>query len=90
MSKGATADWYAATVQDISLRGVGLVAEVAFAPGSLLKVQFRRPGSRVLCATDAQVVYAHLHPRGWVHGCQFVHAFGEEDFAELVRKPVWP
>jgi hypothetical protein len=74
-----------AGVRDISLKGVGLVTGRAFALGALLAVELVRPGGSVVRAVDAQVVYAHLDPRGWVHGCQFTHPLGENDLTELLR-----
>jgi len=83
-STGATADVCSASVRDISRTGVGLVTGPAFALGSQLTVQLRHPGGGMFSA-DAQVIYAHPDARGWVHGCKFVNALGEEELAELVR-----
>jgi hypothetical protein len=74
-----------AGVRDISRKGVGLVTGRAFGLGSLLAVQFVRPGGSVVRSVEAQVVYTHLDPRGWIHGCQFTHPLGEDDMAELLR-----
>jgi hypothetical protein len=74
-----------ASVRDVSIKGVCVVTGQAFALGSVLAVQFVRPGGSVVRAVDAQVVYTHLDPRGWVHGCQFTHPLGDNDLAELLR-----
>jgi len=81
----AAAEACPASVRDVSQKGVGLVTGRAFALGSLLAVEFVRPGGSVVRAVDAQVVYAHLDQRGWVHGCQFSHPLAEDDLAELLR-----
>src|SRR5579862_9804183 len=66
-----SAPWQA-TVRDISPKGVGLVLEQAFSLGTWLTIQVSRPcGDRVL-VVEAQVVYTHPDPQGWVHGCRFV------------------
>src|SRR5262249_13728149 len=79
-------DCQTVSVRNLSPTGLGLIAEAAIAPGTLLAVQFllRCKGS----SWAAQVRVLHVRPEGtagWYHGCRFMHPLGRSELESLVQ-----
>jgi hypothetical protein len=75
---------WGATVQDVSLGGLGLLVCYPFKPGTLLAVELRtaRGAPRTVLA---RVVHAHDQADGsWVVGCEFSRRLSADELNELL------
>jgi PilZ domain len=76
---------YSAKVLNISVSGVGLLADRAIENGTLLNVDLCNEASTVECTMLACVVYVNRQSVGeWALGCNFIRSLSEEDLAGLV------
>jgi hypothetical protein len=72
IESGGHAEWWPGTVVDLSGRGVRLVLERRFEPGTPLAVELPEVGEYTTQTQLARVVWVAQHPsRYWVLGCAF-------------------
>src|SRR5260370_194648 len=65
-----------AIVRDMSVGGVGILAEKPFLPGTLLIVEPLSVGTKTLLA---RVIYSAPAANGWQHGCSLSNPLDGED-----------
>jgi hypothetical protein len=76
---------WAAAIRDISVNGLGLVLERRFEPGTVLVLQWQRPGEDVPRNLMARVVRTQSQESArWVLGCQLARSLGDEEVRALL------
>jgi hypothetical protein len=75
---------FLATVRDISVQGIGLVAEQPFAPGTLFVIESGPSGTGLPVQLTATLRHStELSQRQWLLGCIFSRNLTTDDFAAL-------
>ncbi len=75
-----------ARVLNVSLGGIGLVADRPITAGSLLNLQLQRADGQAGCSLLACVVHvSNRTGNEWVLGCSFIRELSDADLAALLR-----
>jgi hypothetical protein len=81
-----SAEYWPATVLDLSVSGLGLLAERRFEKGSLLFVELQDDNDHPLCSLLTRVVRYEKRPGGrWLLGCVLTSKLSEEDVQSLLE-----
>jgi hypothetical protein len=75
----------AATVKDVSAKGVGLVLDRPLKLGAVVVIQLQSASLRLSRPMPVRVLHARQQEDGrWLHGCVFLRQLREEDLEELL------
>ena len=78
------AETFSATVRDISIQGIGLIANQSFCSGTTLVIEAGPAGKSLPADLKATVRHATTLPDGrWVIGCVFSRSLTAADFEVL-------
>jgi hypothetical protein len=69
--------WWLAQVRDLTPRGIGLLVQHRFEPGTLLLIELSSVDHCVNQTFRARVVHATLEEGGWLLGCVYPNVLEE-------------
>jgi hypothetical protein len=75
---------WAASVRNLSTKGISLALPRPFSPGCFLTVKLHREQGRVLLTTQVRVVFVRNDAGSWLHGCQFCQRLNERELERLL------